>query len=569
MKKLFNLKISTRIIIGFSVVILLAILVGGIAFFSLMTMNSSMKSMYSNNLLPIRYLGEIRRDLLTIRGDVFRYIGTTHTSEYQTLEKSIANSFDSIKGPLASFKEAGLTEEEIELANKFEEHILYYEKDIKSGIEEHKSADPELALLLIENASINRERAIIILDRLVDMNTEAAEKGEILGRQTYEKSSMLMLVLLFICVVVSVGVTVIITASIKKPITEAEKMANSFAEGNLRERVNYEGKDELGKLMDSFNKTAASLQNVISEILKSSGAVTHASQQLSATMEETNASMQEISNGIAHIAETNENNIAEIEQISSAISDISNKANTTAESSKLAAETGNEVKISAEKGGELVQNVSNLIDTVRIASGEVSNIMIELERSANEINQAVELITGISEQTNLLSLNAAIEAARAGEQGRGFAVVADEVRKLAAQSKEATMRIEHMVNAIQTNCATAREKTADSDLLIKNSYTAANETNSYITNIIEKISTIVGQVYEIADDAAQQSLMTNEISSSINSIAENIESQASSSEQISATTQQQSSAIEEVGATAEELAGMAANLDGIVSRFKV
>jgi methyl-accepting chemotaxis protein len=194
--------------------------------------------------------------------------------------------------------------------------------------------------------------------------------------------------------------------------------------------------------------------------------------------------------------------------------------------------------------------------------------MFELEKSAHEINQAVELITSISEQTNLLSLNAAIEAARAGEQGRGFAVVAGEVRALAEQSKEASKRIENMVKAIQKNCTEAREKTQSSDKLIGKSYAAASETSSYIMNIIDKINEIVAQIDEIADTAMQQSAMTKEISSSIDSMADNIESQASSSEQISATTQEQASAIEEVGATAEELAGMAANLNDIVSKFK-
>jgi methyl-accepting chemotaxis protein len=407
-----------------------------------------------------------------------------------------------------------------------------------------------------------------MLNNLVNIFTETAEKDELLSKETYEKSSILMLALLLACIIISIIVTTLVTRSIKKPIAKTLKLAGSMAEGDLTSRINYHKNDELGELIQSLNDTAASLQNVIREVLSSSGAVASASQQLSANMEETNASMQEISNGISHIAETNEDNTAAIEEISATINDISSKALTTAESSKLAVETGKEVRSSALQGGELVQNVSNSIDIVRIASDEVSNIMLELEKSAHEINQAVELITGISEQTNLLSLNAAIEAARAGEQGRGFAVVADEVRALAEQSKEATKRIEQMVKVIQVNCAQAREKTINSDKLIKDSYAAANNTNSYIANIIEKINNIVIQINEISDTAIQQSLMTKEISDFIDSMAKNIESQASSSQQISATTQQQAGTIEEVGATAEELAGMAANLNSIVSKFK-
>jgi len=569
MQKSLNLKISTKIVLGFSLVIILAILIGGIGYFSLGTMNSSMQSMYNNNLLPIRYLGEVRRELLTIRGDVFKYIGTEKPDECEKLERSIANSFEMLKGPLNSFKETGMTDEVEKITGEFEGLIACYEEGIAAAIKEQKAGHAELALIVFDNAGMDRERAIILLDKLVNINTETAEKDELRGRETYKNSSLLMLILLLICIIVSIVVTFLVNGSIKKPIAEAMKLAKSIAEGDLTKRIESKNKDEVGKLIQSLNETAGSLQNVIHEIIKSSETVTSASQQLSAAMEESNVSMQEIAGGIAHITETNNNNITAVGQISDAINDISNKAITTAESSKLAVETSREVKASAEKGGELVLNVSNSIDNVRIASGEVSNIMLELEKSSHEINQAVELITGISEQTNLLSLNAAIEAARAGEQGRGFAVVADEVRALAAQSKEASKSIEDMVKAIQANCTAAREKTINSDKLIRNSYTAASETSSYIMNIIEKINAIVDQIYEISDAATQQSSMAKEISSSIGSMQENIQTQVSSSEQISATTQQQTGSIEEIGATAEELAGMAADLNNIVSKFKV
>lgn len=568
MRQLFKLKIRGKIVLGFTIVNILMALIGSIAFFSLSTINDGMESMYNNDLQSIRFLGDVRRDLLIIRGDVYRYISTDNSAEYKELEKDIVNCFKTIKESMIKFNETDFTDEEKEETRKFENYLSQYEKDITSAISLQNTGDKGLALIMIDNAGINRERAIIILDNLVNMSTEAAEKSESLSGETYQKTIVFMISLVIICLIVSISIAAIVSRSIRIPIAKTLNLAKNIAAGDLISRVVHKSSDEVGELILSLNETADSLQSVIREVLNSSGSVTSASQQLSAAMEETNASMQEIANGVAHIAENNESNTAAIQQISATISNISDKAITTADSSKLAVETGKEVKLSAEKGGELVLHVSDSIDAVRTASSEVSNIMFDLQKSAHEINQAVELITGISEQTNLLSLNAAIEAARAGEQGRGFAVVADEVRALAEQSKDATKRIEQMVKAIQTNCTKAREKTANSDKLISNSYTAASETSSYIMNIIDKINTIVVQISEIADTAVQQSLMTKEISSSIDSMAENIESQASSSQQISAITQQQAGSVEEVGATAEELAGMAVSLNNIVSKFK-
>lgn len=530
--------------------------------------NQGMVSMYEYNLLPIKYLGEVNRELLTIRGDVFRYMNTENPSESDEIEKSIVASFGTLKESLQKFKETDFTLADKKEAKKFEEYITHYETEINNAISERRTGDPGLVTIILDNSGINRERAVIILNNLIRMYTETAEKEEANSNQTYRNSSVQILVLLIASAIISIIITILVSRSIRIPIAKSLKLAKSMADGDLTSRIDHSSGDEIGELIQALNSTAGSLQNVVKEVLNSSAAVSSASQQLSATMEEANSSMQEIANGIGHIAESNESNTAAIEQISASINDISDKALATAESSKLAAETGEEVKSSAEKGGELVVRVSDSIDSVRTASGEVSNIMLELEKSAREINQAVELITNISEQTNLLSLNAAIEAARAGEQGRGFAVVADEVRALAEQSKEATRRIEQMVKEIQKNCEAAREKTFDSDRLIRNSYEAASESSSHIMNIIEKINKIVDQINEIAETAVQQSLMTKEISTSVESMAENVETQASSSEQISATTQQQASSIEEIGATTEELASMAANLNNIVSKFK-
>lgn len=567
MKKFPRVKISTRVVLGFSLLIIFTLAIGGVAYFSLGTINEGSMSMYSNNLLSVRYLGEARSELFSIRGDFYRYTGTEDSSLYPELGRSINESFKKIKESMEKFKAIDASDEEKTEIEKFENYISKYEKDIRDirdSVLNQKAGEAELAVIVSDNAA-----AVSALDKLVNINTKEAEEKEVLSKKTYMSSAALMLTLLLASIIMSIIVTVVVTRSIKSPVAKSLKLAHNMAEGDLACRIDYKSNDEIGELIQALNTTAGALQTILREVLTSSEAVTSASQQLSATMEEANASMQEIADGINHIAESNEGNTASIEQISAAISDIAEKAAATAESSRFAAETGREVRASAEKGGELVVNVSESINSVKAASEEISGIMEELERSAQEINQAVELITGISEQTNLLSLNAAIEAARAGEQGRGFAVVADEVRALAEQSKEASKRIEQMVKAIQTNCTEAREKTQNSDRLIVDSYRAADETSSYIKNIIEKINAIVVHVNEIADMAVQQSEMTKDISSSIDSMAENVEAQASSSEQISATTQQQVSAIEEVGATAEELAGMAENLNSLISKFKL
>jgi predicted hydrolase (HD superfamily) len=131
-------KISTRIRLGFGIVIILVLILGGTAFFSLAKINEGMESMYANNLLPIRYLGEVNRELLTIRGDVYRYTGIKDSAKYAEIEKNITNSFKDLKESMAKFKESGFSSDEQEEIKNFEDDITKYENEILSAIKDRE-----------------------------------------------------------------------------------------------------------------------------------------------------------------------------------------------------------------------------------------------------------------------------------------------------------------------------------------------------------------------------------------------------------------------------------------------
>lgn len=569
MKLFMNLKISAKIVSGFLIAIAISTCIGAVSYFSLMNVNQSMETLYSDSLVPIKYLGEVRRDFLIIRGDLFKLIATEEAAKRKDLEKKIWEDYSLMSNTLKKYEQLDLSPEQKEAVKQFKDSAEYYFSNAKDIFMLLDSRNLMVAVRKEESAVQYSDKAIQTLNQLVDAETQHAEELTAEGKGVFVRSSLLTLGLILANIILCLVITFVISRSIKLPLLKTLKLADAIYEGDLTQQIDYKSKDEIGHLVDTLNRSAANLQSILRNIQKASSTVSSASQQLSATTEESNASMQEVTHGITQITEGAESNASSIEQISKALADISEKLNATAVSSKQVSEASRQVKSAAENGGKLVLDMTNSVENVYASANEIAAIMNDLDSSARKINEIVALITQISEQTNLLALNAAIEAARAGEQGRGFAVVADEVRKLAEQSKEATQTIDLMSRDIQVKTALATEKTRKSSALVNDASSMAAETNNHIQEIIQQIKTVVDQVSEITEATVLQSNLTEEINKSIGIISGAVESQAGSSQEISATMQEQASAMEEIGATAEELASMSADLNRLVSKFKI
>jgi methyl-accepting chemotaxis protein len=201
------------------------------------------------------------------------------------------------------------------------------------------------------------------------------------------------------------------------------------------------------------------------------------------------------------------------------------------------------------------------------AVGQVSDIIYSLNEKTDEIGHIIEVIQGVTKQTNLLALNAAIEAARAGEQGKGFAVVADEVRQLAEQSQASTGQIQSIINVVQSTTQMAVERVKFARETISEQNKAVENTTLIFQQILDIVGVIAKELQEISAATIQVKGESESVLQNIESISAVSEEAAASTEEVTASTEEQTSAIQFVVDEIEKLNKLAEELQAATKFF--
>jgi len=307
--------------------------------------------------------------------------------------------------------------------------------------------------------------------------------------------------------IVAVGVVVVIVRSVVRPIRVISTRLADIAggEGDLTQRVEVTGDDEVAALGRHFNAFVAKIEALVREVCASATDVAAASEQIARSAEHVSGGMDEQSAQITQVS-------VAMEQMAAAVNEVAGRSAEAATNASHSGET-------ARAGGLVVQQTVAEIRKISAAVNGSAESVRDLGQRGEQIGEIIAVIDEIAEQTNLLALNAAIEAARAGEHGRGFAVVADEVRRLADRTTEATREIAVSIQAIQTETGTAVERMQAGTEQVEVGVTRAEEAGESLANIVEDATRVAGMIEAIAAAAEEQSAVSDEVARSVERIS--------------------------------------------------
>ena len=334
-----------------------------------------------------------------------------------------------------------------------------------------------------------------------------------------------------------------VAARMVKPIKRMADNLNDIAqgEGDLTQRLDIHGHDEISQLGKSFNLFVDKLRNIIADISTATTGINKAGVDM-------NHQSTEIASQLHHHND-------QTDQVVSAVTEMSSTASEVASNTNQVAEATQAVSIDVKHAQECVETslteVSALVEEI---NGAVTS-MSALSEQSQKINQVLTVIGAIADQTNLLALNAAIEAARAGEQGRGFAVVADEVRSLASRTQKSTLEINEMLEELHRLVGLSVNAMSLSQERSVRSVDSSKTISQSLHSVTESITSINDMSTQIATATTEQSSVTEEITRNVYEIQNIVNSLTSSSI--------------EAEKIASDVLSEGGKLEGLVGQFKI
>lgn len=366
-----------------------------------------------------------------------------------------------------------------------------------------------------------------------------------------------------------VAAAIFIAKSISAPLNKVAEQVQLVADGNLTgDELAVNRKDEIGKLAINSNAMTASLKDLISQLAVGSDLVKTSSQELLTSSGQSTDSTKEITASIQEVAAGSEKQSEGVMESLQSMEEMTEGVQQMADSSSSISDNAGQTLEIAEKGDQRVQETLDKMKSIQQSVLHSTTITESLTERSREIEEILQVITGIAEQTNLLALNAAIEAARAGEQGRGFAVVADEVRKLAEGSQDSSKQIAKIIKEIQLDITESSQSMGTVTAEVEEGLSIAEESKMTFQEIVQRTSKVAGQIENMAAVSEEMAAGSEQVAASFTSIASISQNTTSSTQQIAAASEQQLASSEEINAIAQTLHLLAEELNGLVGKFE-
>lgn len=565
-----NLRISRKLslLIVIEILALLVVGFGGLHFIKDIANRSD--SMYQNRFIPNQWIGQIQRNDRTIDADILEVMITTEESRNIEMKNDIASLQKDIDEVIDKLSQSNLSSKEFEIFDLYKQEA----KDLQAVRDEVldlalQNKNGEAYDLYKSKVLPQGEKVSNTLNDLMQLNQAVAKQIKTDIKDSYKSESLITIGIILVALIISTALGILITKVIVNPTKDIVDLLSKAEKGDFTVKGTYQSKDEIGQLTTSFNHMIVGLNGMVKQVSDTSQQLAAASEELTASADQTAAATEHVASAIQEIASGAEDSTEKLENNSKSLQEVLQGVLRIAESTTNVSELARETSKEAEEGGHSIETNMAQMKFIHESVSKSHEVIQSLAERSHEIGGILDVISGISDQTNLLALNAAIEAARAGEHGKGFAVVADEVRNLAEQSQSSTKMIAQLIQGIQMDMKHSIDMMNEVMENAEQGVKGSVETSRRFMQIIERTQNITPQIEDITATVQQISANVEAVSSTAKEISVYAQENAASSEEVAASTEEQLASMEEINSSARSLSNNAEELKELVNKFNI